>query len=540
MFLQGLKTSLTIAIDNQTFTVNASRIRNFNIEMHSYGFNAWVEFWFYQRHDKIVSAFAKNQVMEVTFSVSQFFNAPDPAPDPIVLKGFVSGRKMRESFVEVKDKQLEDPYTRYYQIHFEDAAQYVWKQHFPFKLFTNKTLQDVINSEKGEYITLEGQWSELSVAYPMIFLGLMKQFKQPSFYEFMMWYCYLYNGVWNYDANKNSYSIDNSKQNNSEKKKLNVEDVENVHVEFPPVIRYKNRILNATSENPSTQTLEQQYAIAGIEEDVYIRTSIQQDIDALQQQVQDRLIVRQPFLKMIFKRFPTIHFNINQLIEFSTDSGWGKNGFMGQTVYRVFDFSINAQAKNQNPSEEITGEYNSYSVDFSSSLEPQEETYRHFAPFEIPDYDIYVEGNIVSNEGEEDQKTYQVYEDEQTSQKNYKIKIPLFENQQVNAPFIPNLLPGYFYFPEDKDAKVLLSLTVKSAKIYRFLDWRLDAELPQETQGNNILFGLTTKSQTSLNHVYEDNKPVFNISRKQEQDNQNFKMQEGIIVIETLDNPDAE
>lgn len=538
MFLQGLKTQLTISIAGKTYIIHGSRIRNFQIQLHSYGFDAYVEFWFYQNHDEIMSSFIADDLMQVSFQVSQYFNAPDPAPKPIDIQGFVYHRDMKEVFVEVNDKQQDSSHVRYYQIKFKDAAQFVWQQHFPCKLYTDKTFQNVIDSEKGQYISIDGDWKELTTSYPMIFLGLLKQFKQPSFYDFMMWYCHSFNGVWSYDTAKNTYQISDSKSNEGEQKNIHVLDVEQLVVEFPQTPRYQNRILDASSDNPQTLPLEQQYAISGVEQDVYICTDIQKDVDDLQTRVKNRLITRKPVVKLVFKRFPTIDFAIGEFIDFASNYGWSSSNFASKSTYRVFEIFIDAKAAMQNPEQEMNAAYNSYNVDFVAKLEPKEETYRHYSPFSIPLYDVLVEGKIVSDEGEEDQKTYQIYEDEQTSQKQYKIKIPLFENQTVMAPFEPNLLPGYFYFPEDKDAKVLLALKLKSARIHRFLDWRLDSQLPQSTQGNNILFGLTTESQTSLNHVYKDNKPVFNISRKQDKDNQNLKMEEGVIVIETLDNSD--
>ena len=68
-----------------------------------------------------------------------------------------------------------------------DAAQLLWRQHYPCELYTDKTLQEVIEAHKGEHIRLDYDWSdELGRAVPQFFVGLNPE-QGSSFYDFVLW-----------------------------------------------------------------------------------------------------------------------------------------------------------------------------------------------------------------------------------------------------------------------------------------------------------------------------------------------------------------
>ena len=54
-----------------------------------------------------------------------------------------------------------------------------------------------------------------------------------------------------------------------------------------------------------------------------------------------------------------------------------------------------------------------------------------------------------------------------------------------------------------------------------------------DTQGNHILLGKDDQSQTSVRHVYVDEKPVLNIKRTSDIDTQQIKIEEGRLILET-------
>jgi hypothetical protein len=54
-----------------------------------------------------------------------------------------------------------------------------------------------------------------------------------------------------------------------------------------------------------------------------------------------------------------------------------------------------------------------------------------------------------------------------------------------------------------------------------------------DTQGNHLLLGKAAKSQTSISHVYETEKPVFKMKRTSDKDTERITMIEGSLILET-------
>ena len=69
------------------------------------------------------------------------------------------------------------------------------------------------------------------------------------------------------------------------------------------------------------------------------------------------------------------------------------------------------------------------------------------------------------------------------------------------------------------------------AWIERFLDFRPEARLPMDGQGNHLLLGKSEKSFTSVQHRYDENKPVFHIQRKNDKDTAIIQISEGSLLL---------
>jgi len=215
--------------------------------------------------------------------------------------------------------------------------------------------------------------------------------------------------------------------------------------------------------------------------------------------------------------------------------------------------------------------YTKYKIKMTSQLELKGERALNMPPFKVPAYPIQVEGKIVSEEGKEEEETYQLYKYpefdidipfvseemeeklEQQAEKipfvgdkaeaerdQYKVKIPIFDDKQVVCPFEPLFAPGHFYFPAYKDERVLVELDFHSARIVRFLDWRAGGRLPMDTQGNHILFGKSEDSNTSISHIYVDNKPQLNMKRSSSKETEIIQLQEGAIILQTKEESSEE
>jgi len=168
-----------------------------------------------------------------------------------------------------------------------------------------------------------------------------------------------------------------------------------------------------------------------------------------------------------------------------------------------------------------------------SRLELTREEALSMPPFKAPSYPVYVEGKIVSEQGQEEEETYQIYQHPQTELDQYRVTIPIFDDKQVVVPFEPLFAPGHFYFPAFKGARVLLALDFHSARIVGFLDWRPGGRLPMDSQGDHLLLGKSADSNTSISHVYVDNKPQLKMKRTSSKDTEIIQLQEGTIILQT-------
>ena len=148
-----------------------------------------------------------------------------------------------------------------------------------------------------------------------------------------------------------------------------------------------------------------------------------------------------------------------------------------------------------------------------------------------PRWPFELEGKVVSEIGADDEETYQIYQDAQTSVDLYKVDVPLFANARVIVAYEPIMMSGHFYFPAYKGERVLLSFEFDRAHFAGFLDWRPGARLPLDTQGNHILFGKKAASQTSLRHTYADAKPLLTLARTSDKDTQTLVIEEGTLSI---------
>jgi hypothetical protein len=137
----------------------------------------------------------------------------------------------------------------------------------------------------------------------------------------------------------------------------------------------------------------------------------------------------------------------------------------------------------------------------------------------------------VSEQGADTDVTYQIYTDADTSLETYKVTVPLWEDQVITAPFAPHLGSGNVYVPAYKNARVLLAIDLETAQIVELLDWRAGARLGMDVQGEQIFFGKSATSHTSVNHVYDGDAPVLNVARIHDKDTASIQIKEGILLI---------
>src|SRR5690606_23473684 len=181
-----------------------------------------------------------------------------------------------------------------------------------------------------------------------------------------------------------------------------------------------------------------------------------------------------------------------------------------------------------------------YTVSMSARLEQSDDERVLLPPYRAPHYPAYVEGKVVSEKGEDGDKTYQTYRNETTSLDEYTVKVPLYDDQEVTAPFEPAQGSGNVYLPSYREERVLLAMELERSRIERLLDSREGAAVSMDVQGEQILFGKSPTSNTSINHVYEDEQPVLNVARTHDDDTSLVRMSEGTMLLQVQELSDGQ
>ncbi|MHC1724557.1 MAG: hypothetical protein AB9866_00790 [Syntrophobacteraceae bacterium] len=535
MFADSLDASLKLTISGTSFDIPGGNIKGFQAKIHSYGFICRVSFIvsLEKETDNLFSSFTKTDLIEANLKLTPHFPPQGTTLTPLSLTGLVTEKEILvERTAEHVILQGAPILYRHYQVVFADPAQVLWGQHHPFDLLVDKSMKEVIDAHKGDKVSITYDWSVLDTKNAVNTLPLGIEARNGSFYDFIMWYVFTQDGVWSYSNQDNTYSLLQTKSAEGEAATIDKLDIEDCGVQFPETIRCNADVLNAYSESPQKVAITQDQAATGINRDYMDRYPVAQDFQNRQTLETQRLRIRNHEVRLTFQRFPTIDFYPGCLVKM--ESGlWSTNIFPYGKVYRVREITLDGEPVNP----ELTADHNlafsNFNMNMEAQLELKEEKYVSLPAFTTPSFPIYVEGKVVSEQGDTSAETFQIYQDANTQQDQYKISIPLWTNQQVVAAFEPVFFSGHFYFPAYKNERVLVRLQLHAAAIDRFLDWRANARIPMDSQGNRLLMGQTATSQTTMSHSYVDSKPVLSVQRTSDKDLQIITLAEGSLLLQT-------
>lgn len=538
-FQERLGVTLTLTIAGTAHKVISGSIKRLALELWSWGLEGEVEFMLTdnssqggQDKDKLLADFLKPDLVEVQLEVQADLpgTSSEPTYTPLKVKGYVTEKSLQEEVVTTGDSDL--VLHRRYGIRFLDAARLLWRQHYPCALYTQKTVKDVLEAHKGDKIALDYDWdAKLGTQHSMIFVGLEPE-RGSSFYDWVLWYVHGNHGVFIHDYATHGYKLAAAKDASGTPQQLYTSNLSSLELLLPEVIRHDVNVLNALAEGPQTQNVTQEQAVTGIRQDVLLCTPISDEVQARVDLETARLKERGPEMELVWRSFPETAFTPGALVKLPPNEAWGAAGVAKDQVLRVRNLRLYAEVASEAEDEVYGDEYSLFSFRMSTRLEPKDETYVDLPAWQPPLYPRYVEGLIVSEQGEDKDETWQAYTDSATSQDGYKVKVPLFEDQIIPTPFNPNLLPGHFYFPAYKGERVLVALDFQRAWIKRFLDWRTGARMPQDGQGVALLVGKTPENGTALKHYYTDDKPVFLMQRTHDKDTQKIEIAEGTLLIQ--------
>lgn len=534
----SLRIELGLAIKSQRFNIPGGNIKNCRLNLFAYGFSGKLDFWISSDavQDELFSTFVKPDLIEARLSIQGVHNLPSPEPDPLVLKCLVTDKSVRE--VTYKDVSGSPVLQRNYEITFADAPHVLWKQHFPTELYTDKKMADILKANAVEGISLEMDWDKLQQKEAMICLGLGNEQNEASFYDFLIWYVKNNHGVFEHNYQTQAVRISESKLTEKPGITFYPNEINDLRIHIPETCRHNVRILNASSLKPKKMDITQDQAVPGTSNDIILRTEIVKELDKRKSLESSKLFHREHEIEIGFNQFPLKTFRIGTCVHF--DKGlWTDALYLSNKSYRVCEIQLKASAKEQEADHDRHADYAVYDMEMIARLEFVDNKDVPLPVFTPPHYPIYAEGYIISESGKDTDKTYQIYPQKKTSQDFYHVQVPLW-NQKISVLFIPDMVTGHFYFPAYKNARVLLAIYHDYAEIDSFLDWGTGTRLSMDSQGNHILFGKNASSETSMRHVYKENKPVFSIQRVAGVDTELIRMEEKAIILQTKEETSRE
>ncbi|WP_428261495.1 hypothetical protein [Haliangium sp.] len=532
-----LQAALTLTIGVKSYDVQGGHIDRLELDLDSHGFAAEIEFTLSddQAHgggfdDTLPSDFLSLDLIKAKLVLSWVFFEEEvtTTAEEVTITGLV----MDKSLVEESYRRSGDipVLARRYRIHMADPAQVLWRQHFPCALYTETTMSDVLSAHTGSYITIDAQWSELSTTKALLFVHLPVA-AGASFYDFVMWYLDARGGVWYYDYGAGKYVIAGDKPSLGTAVTLFGDDIERSAVRVAEVPRHQPRVHNSYTESAKTQAVDQDQAVTGVYRDVLMRSPIAQDFDDRVTLEGDRFTLPAYEAEVDLSRAPPESLVPGTLVALSSSQRWSSESALTSKTWRVRRLRLRTQAVRAGADAQSQRDDNDVRGELRLGLEQKDDPRPHLPEFRAPVYPGLVEAKVVSEQGEDTDKTYQVYTDADTSLENYKLKIPLWEDQVIEVPFDPYQGSGNVYIPAYRDARVLAAIDLETAHIARLIDWREGAPLSMDVQGEQLYFGKSATSHTTVSHDYDGENPVFQVARLHDKDTGTIRIEEGVLTI---------
>jgi hypothetical protein len=529
MFGDRLKLTLTLLIGSDTLPLVSGSIKRLSLALTTTGFDAEVAFFVSSLEvpDPIFPDFSTQTVIKATLTVANgrvLFESD--AAEPLTVIGYVTEKWVRE----VTGKGIADgPVVgRHYVMRFTDPAQAFWRQHQPVELYVGTSMQDAIDLNKAEGMTLSYDWGKLSEAQDVLCVGLGGE-QSATFYDFVIWYVDRYHGVLELDASTSTYRLGKTKAIAAgEPAEIDEETVAEITIRAPEPVRYATSLLNPFTDAAVPQkAVPNTEAVTGVTLGAVEYTWIQAEFDERVQTETDKLVPSEHLADVTYKAVPDILQAPGAPVTLGADFSSQLYPF-GQN-YRVIGFTFSAtkheDAGAEDDLEEATA---AYDIDMGHRLELGRDPTPRLPPFQRPTYPVYAEGRVLSASGAAADRTWFPMEDESTSLFEYRINVPLW-NAIVVAPFIPYFFSGHFFFPAYKNQRVLVALEFDSARIDAYLEWAIP--LSKDTQGDQLILGFNDTSHTYISHVYTDDKPVLTVARVLDGDTQTVTISEGDILM---------
>ncbi len=527
MFGDRLQTQLTLTIGQAAFTITSGGLRRFDIDVFPWGVSADITFRVdcSQEPDPIFDTFITLSPITATFSLCRDIEGETPdESQQLKIMGVVVDKSVTETIGETMDGQ--PVVERIYDIHVIDAGRAYWTEHRPVELYTASTLADVLDLHKPTGVTVTYDWAALQTKQDVICLILHGD-REPTFYDFIVWYVTENQGVLEFDARTGSYRIGEKKTKGSSASELTLLQVDKMRLTFPEPPRFSGRVLNPFTLATVTRVLTNDQAITNVRRDVLEHTPIGSIIDQRASVEAKRFRTRPHGIEVIFKLCPDEICQPGDLFEIADD--FSSKLYPSGTKYRTVRLRVSA-AHPDGPKPDTAETVSVYEGEITLDGEKSTSTVAWLPPFKDPRTTVRLEGTIVSAGGSDADRSWAAMENDDNSLWMYKIDVPLF-NKTIPVPFAPTFTSGHFFFPGYKNQRVLVDVAWDRATLAGFIDWADEGRLPSNTQGSQIVLGFQSTNGTVIKHIYDEAKPALSIVRKADGETVTFSMTDGAVRL---------
>lgn len=542
-----IKIEISSAKSVRPILLSGHNVQDFELDLRSSGFTGALSFFvsddtalLSEDRDALIAMLRTPVLLKLHLSIQAYRVDQDinTKPQPLEIYALVTERALVEHVAKLGNAPLS---YRHYHLRFADAAQVMWRQHFPLELFTHKSLRQVIDQYCTTDIKVEYLDTEITQTKPMIFIGCDAEHRRgerASFYDLLMWRLDEMRKVLIYDYTRRVYQIHAVKPN-PVIADLIPHDIQQISVYYPDYPRYQKFVLNDFVEAVRNQVVTNLDKELPIRHDHLFNTEIVSEFDKEVLARTRAFNMPRPEFLMYYRTFPTKPYPPSVGIDFKLDAldlaadDLAIPYEAATLPCRVYRIHISGRAAGTDVRDVYDGLVPAtFLCKTAIWLEQREDPELRLPAYVLPKYPVGIEGRVVSEVGAVSDETYQFYPETLTMQPKYKVMIPLWGNQIITTPYHPNTLPGHFYFPAYKYERVLIDMFFDRAMIVQFREWRATAPMPQATQGDHLLLGKTPLNRTSVQHFYEGERPIFQIERLNQFDNELVKIAEGNLLLQ--------
>lgn len=537
-FVDRLAIGVSLTIAGTAHSIPGGSVKYLALDLAVHGFTGELEFVVLDDadygggfSDTLRAAFLTQDLGGVSVRLSASYDPAEAAssPEPVTASGLVTRCALEE--VQLRNQSNQPILARRYRLWFADPGRVLWSQHFPCRLYTDSSLQEVINDQLADGITVTYDWAELSEVAPLWFVHLPVE-HGASFYDFVVWHADRRAGYFAYDYGAASYALTGHRDDSGPIAKLFGDDLARVELVVPMTPRHTVDVCNSYADGPTTGSISQAQGVNGIRHDRLMRSPMARVAEDRVTLETARLIVPKYEARLEFARMPMVALVPGGLFSLLAANRWSEGSALLDKTWRVLELSVRAQAPENTPLDlDLQLDATRYCIELSARLAQSDDLRPALPEFRRPHYPGLVEGKVVSERGEAGDKTYESYRDEGTSIDEYTVTVPLWNDQKIKVPFLPTMGSGNVYLPSYRDERVLLAIELDHARIARLLVWRDGAALSMDVQGEQILWGKSPTSNTSVNHVYDSEKPVFNVARTSDADTALISLSEGTLLL---------